>query len=87
MKKKILMENGSPGVDPEWCFKEGSHAILGPQFSIEIHVKLRSPLARSDLLNLNPRVVVLAYDFHFSLRGGQEPAFALMNISFGLNLA
>ena len=67
--------------------KEPGHAILGPQFSIGLHVKLRLAGARSDLLNLNPRVVVLAYDFHFSLAGGQEPAFALMNISFGLNLA
>ena len=61
--------------------------IWGPQFPIETHVKLRLPLARSDLINLHPRGVPLAYDFHFSLRGGQEPAFALMNISFGLNLA
>ena len=56
-------------------------------FPIGTHVKLRSQCARSDSVNLNPRDVPLEYDFHFSLDSAVEPAFVLMSISFGLNLA
>ena len=59
----------------------------GPQFPIETHVKLRSLFARSDSIDFNPRDVPLEYTFHFSPGSAVEPAFAVMSISFGLNLA
>ena len=60
--------------------------IWGPQFPIETHVKLRSPCARSDSINFNPRDVPLEYDFHFSPDNIKGPNFALMNLSFSYKL-
>ena len=58
-----------------------------PHSPIETHVKLRSPCARSDSVNFNPRDVPLEYDFHFCLDSAVALDFVLMSISFGLNLA